>query len=138
MRTGLHPYSLSQPPPLLPKLMDKLGVELVLIKSIRIQVYTCSNVLRGHACNFTGHRTGRVQLELVEVKSMRALKCPEGQHCSPQGTALDEFSLDSSWQKVSTSYIHAIRGLRKGPHAAEFRTSSVHGRSALRARLAED
>ena len=65
MRTGLHPYSLSQPPPLLPKLMDKLGVELVLIKSIRIQVYTCSNVLRGHAC-------------------------------IPQGTALDEFSLDSS------------------------------------------
>ena len=108
MRTGLHPYSLSQPPPLLLELMDKLGIELVLIKSIRIQVYTCSNVLRGHACNSTGHRTGRVQLELVEVKSMRALKCPEGQHCSPQGTALDEFSLDSSWQKVNTSYIHTI------------------------------
>ena len=96
VRTGLHPYSLSQPPPLLLELMDKLGIELVLTKSIRIQVYTCSNVLRGHACNSTGHRTGRVQLELVEVKSMRALKCPEGQHCSPQGTALDEFSLDSS------------------------------------------
>ena len=69
---------------------------------------------------------------------MHALKCPVGHNCSPQGTALDEFSLDSSWQKVSTSYIHTIGGLRKGPHAAEFRTSSVHGSSALRARSAED
>ena len=34
MRTGLHPYSLSQPPPLLPKLMDKLAIELALVKSI--------------------------------------------------------------------------------------------------------
>ena len=72
MRTGLHPYSLSQPPPLLLELMDKLGIELILTKSIRIQVYTCSNVLRGHACNSTGHRTGRVQLELVEVKKKYA------------------------------------------------------------------
>ena len=62
MRTGLHPYSLSQPPPLLPELMDKLGIELALevkYKNLR------TTVLRGHAC-------------------------------IPQGTALDEFSLDSS------------------------------------------
>ena len=36
MRTGLHPYSLSQPPPLLPELMDKLGIELAHEVSIKI------------------------------------------------------------------------------------------------------
>ena len=82
MRTGLHPYSLSQPPPLLPKLMDKLGIELVLIKSIRIQVCTATQT--------TGTRPEGLGL-------LSALKCPVGHNCSPQGTALDEFSLDSSW-----------------------------------------
>ena len=90
-----QPCLLSQPPPLLLELRDKLGIELVLTKSkdTRLHVLECPARAR-----LQFHRAPHwpSSAELVEVKSMRALECPEGQHCSPQGTALDEFSLDSS------------------------------------------
>ena len=84
MRTGLHPYSLSQPPPLLPKLMDKLAIELALVKSIGTKIFTagkttgprpeglglasaveCPAGARSHP---TGRRDGRVQGGPVSVK----------------------------------------------------------------------